>query len=65
MSGPMTPRCFLGSTPSASRAGRRSVALLFRFVAFVPITVAGLGLMVTRYGGLRTLRTREPATAQP
>ena len=31
-------------------------ALLVRFVLFVPITVAGLILLVTRYGGLRQLR---------
>jgi glycosyltransferase 2 family protein len=31
-------------------------ALLVRFVLFVPITVAGLALLVTRYGGLRQLR---------
>ncbi len=31
-------------------------ALLVRFVLFVPITVAGLVLLVTRYGGLRQLR---------
>jgi len=39
-------------------------ALLFRFVAFVPITVAGLGLVVTRYGGLRTLRSSEAVPAR-
>lgn len=38
--------------------GALSVALLFRFVVFVPITLAGLGLMVTRYGGLAALRAR-------
>ena len=31
-------------------------ALLVRFVLFLPITVAGLILLVTRYGGLRQLR---------
>ena len=39
-------------------------ALLFRFVAFVPITVAGAGLVIGRYGGLRALRSsKEPALA--
>ncbi|HEX2087063.1 MAG TPA: lysylphosphatidylglycerol synthase transmembrane domain-containing protein, partial [Solirubrobacteraceae bacterium] len=33
-------------------------ALLVRFVLFVPITFAGLILLVTRYGGLRQLRRR-------
>jgi uncharacterized protein (TIRG00374 family) len=32
-----------------------SVVLLFRFVVFVPITVAGVVLLVVRYGGLREL----------
>ena len=30
--------------------------ILVRFVIAVPITVAGLGLMAARYGGLRSLR---------
>jgi uncharacterized membrane protein YbhN (UPF0104 family) len=30
-------------------------ALLIRFLLYVPITVAGLGLMLARYGGLRRL----------
>jgi hypothetical protein len=30
--------------------------ILVRFVLAVPITVAGLGLMAVRYGGLRSLR---------
>ncbi|MDP9294367.1 MAG: lysylphosphatidylglycerol synthase domain-containing protein [Actinomycetota bacterium] len=33
--------------------------LLFRFVVFVPITVAGLVLMVVLYGGLRALSDAE------
>ena len=33
-------------------------ALLVRFVLFVPVTAAGLVLLVTRYGGLRQLRPR-------
>jgi uncharacterized protein (TIRG00374 family) len=36
-----------------------SCLLLFRFVAFVPITVVGLVLMLTRYGGLRSALRRE------
>jgi uncharacterized membrane protein YbhN (UPF0104 family) len=35
--------------------------LLFRFVIFVPITAAGLILMVVRYGGLRKALRRERA----
>ncbi len=38
-----------------------SCVLLFRFVVFVPITVAGLALMVGRYGGLRGALQRERA----
>ena len=34
--------------------------LMFRFVVFVPITLVGLLLMVTRYGGPRALRAAEP-----
>jgi glycosyltransferase 2 family protein len=39
--------------------------LLYRFVLFVPMTVLGLILMVTHYGGLRGVRLRgkEPAEA--
>jgi glycosyltransferase 2 family protein len=37
-----------------------SLVILFRFIVFVPITVAGLGLMVTRYGGLSALWKRRP-----
>src|SRR4051794_36355063 len=36
--------------------------LMFRFVVFVPITLCGLGLMVTRYGGLGALRSAEKTT---
>lgn len=36
-----------------------SVTLLFRFVVFVPVTVVGLILLLTRYGGLATLRSAE------
>lgn len=38
-----------------------SCVLLFRFVAFVPITVAGLIIMLARYGGLRGALRRERA----
>jgi hypothetical protein len=33
-------------------------AVLVRFVMFVPITIAGLVLLMTRHGGLRQLRAR-------
>jgi uncharacterized membrane protein YbhN (UPF0104 family) len=39
-----------------------SCVLLFRFIVFVPITVAGLVLMLARYGGLRGALRRERAT---
>lgn len=43
-----------------------SYLLLFRFVAFVPITVAGLVLLLTRYGGLSSaLRRARQAAAIP
>jgi hypothetical protein len=35
-----------------------SYLLLVRFVLFVPVTLAGLVLLVTRYGGWRRLRPR-------
>ena len=35
-----------------------SLLLLYRAVLFVPVTLAGLGLVMTRYGGLATLRRR-------
>jgi uncharacterized membrane protein YbhN (UPF0104 family) len=38
-----------------------SCVLLFRFVAFVPITIVGLIVMVARYGGLRGALQRERA----
>jgi glycosyltransferase 2 family protein len=40
-------------------------ALLFRFVIFVPVTVAGLILMVVRYGGLRAALRRSARPAAP
>jgi hypothetical protein len=42
-----------------------STILLFRFVVFVPVTVAGLVIMVGRYGGLRGALTRERAAEVP
>jgi uncharacterized protein (TIRG00374 family) len=38
-----------------------SCVLLSRFIVFVPITVAGLLLVVARYGGLREALRREQA----
>jgi len=52
--------------PGSSAIG---AALLFRLVIFVPVTIAGLVLMVARYGGLRAALRRSaqrdvpPATA--
>jgi high-affinity nickel permease len=41
-----------------------SFAILVRAVLFVPITIAGLVLVLARDGGLRTLRrSQEPAAA--
>jgi uncharacterized protein (TIRG00374 family) len=40
-------------------------ALLFRFVIFVPVTLAGLGLMVARYGGLRAALRRSARPDAP
>lgn len=34
-----------------------SILLLYRFVLFVPITIVGLALLLTRYGGLTMLRS--------
>jgi hypothetical protein len=39
-----------------------SCLLLFRFVAFVPVTVVGLTLMLVRYGGLRREMSVAPVT---
>lgn len=36
-----------------------SAIVLFRFVVFVPLTVVGLAVMITRYGGLRAALRRE------
>jgi len=38
-----------------------SVLLLYRFVLFVPITIVGLILLLTRYGGFAILRSAERA----
>ena len=38
--------------------------LLTRFVLFVPVTLAGLVLMLVRYGGLRWLPSRSGRYAQ-
>jgi hypothetical protein len=37
--------------------------LLYRFVVFVPITVAGLAILVGRYGAGELLRTRRRGLA--
>ena len=52
---------------AADVAGGAAVgaALLYRFVVFVPITITGLLLMLARYGGLRRLRARSRALAEP
>jgi uncharacterized membrane protein YbhN (UPF0104 family) len=43
-----------------------SYLLMFRFVVFVPITVAGLGLLLVRYGGLGSVvRRARRAAASP
>jgi glycosyltransferase 2 family protein len=43
--------------------GAVAFILLARFVLFVPVTIAGAVLMITRYGGLRLrLRRRRPAS---
>jgi glycosyltransferase 2 family protein len=53
-------------------AGSAAVAylLMLRFVLYVPITVVGFAVLVTRYGGWSRIRTalrgeREPAPAEP
>jgi len=40
-------------------------ALLFRFIVFVPVTVAGLVLMTLRYGGLNAMRGPSHHTVGP
>jgi glycosyltransferase 2 family protein len=46
----------VGAVSSASKSAILSYLLLLRFVLFIPITVAGLGLLVFRYGGLSRIR---------
>ncbi len=41
-----------------------SAVVLFRFVVFVPLTIVGLVVMVTRYGGLRAALRREHAVGK-
>jgi uncharacterized protein (TIRG00374 family) len=52
---------------AAGVAGGAAVgaALLYRFVVFVPITAAGLLLMLVRYGGLGRLRARNRSLPDP
>jgi glycosyltransferase 2 family protein len=46
----------VGAVSTASKSTILSYLLLLRFVLFIPITVAGLGLLVFRYGGLSRIR---------
>lgn len=46
---------------TAAKASVLSYLLLLRFVLFVPITIAGLGLLVARYGGLSRIRAARAA----
>lgn len=48
---------------AGSRAAALQYVVLVRFVLFVPIALVGLLLLVTRYGGLRTLRAARTAEA--
>ncbi|HEX4805196.1 MAG TPA: lysylphosphatidylglycerol synthase transmembrane domain-containing protein [Conexibacter sp.] len=41
---------------SAAKASVLAYLLLLRFVLFIPITIAGFGLLVVRYGGLSRIR---------
>ena len=41
------------------------LTLLYRFIIFVPITVVGLSLLATRYGGMRTLRLARRSAPAP
>jgi glycosyltransferase 2 family protein len=69
---------YIGTFDGALVVGLRAVGvtggqalafvLLTRFVLFVPVTVAGLVLMFTRYGGLRWLptgRKAAPSSSEP
>lgn len=42
-----------------------SFLLAVRFVLFVPVTLAGLVVLITRYGGLDTIRAARARTVQP
>jgi hypothetical protein len=42
-----------------------SLLLLYRAIVFIPVTVAGLVLVVVRYGGLATLRRRGRLAPEP
>jgi uncharacterized membrane protein YbhN (UPF0104 family) len=42
-----------------------SLLLLYRAIVFIPVTVAGLVLVVVRYGGLATLRRRGRPAPEP
>jgi uncharacterized membrane protein YbhN (UPF0104 family) len=56
----------VGAVSTASKSAIPSYLLLLRFVLFIPITVAGLGLLVFRYGGLSRIRdARASARAEP
>ncbi len=46
---------------SAARASVLAYLLLLRFVLFIPITVAGFGLLIVRYGGLSRIRAARAA----
>lgn len=51
----------VGAVSSASKSAILSYLLLLRFVLFIPITVAGLALLVVRYGGLSRIRAARAA----
>jgi uncharacterized membrane protein YbhN (UPF0104 family) len=54
----------VGAVSTASKSTILSYLLLLRFVLFIPITVAGFGLLVFRYGGISRIRAaRESARA--
>ena len=51
---------------SAAKSSVLSYLLLLRFVLFIPITIAGFGLLAIRYGGLSRIRAaRAAASAEP
>jgi glycosyltransferase 2 family protein len=55
----------VGAVSTASKSTILSYLLLLRFVLFIPITVAGFGLLVFRYGGLSRIRAaRESARTE-